>query len=139
MKREAALPFCHKHGIYFHRHSCNVIRASQTETDIHFKAKAMLGWALMKKGQTIFTEYPYFRKGRKIGEIDLMWLDEKKAIEFENNYTQERIAFKNRQFGDKFDVWVINLKEWRENFDASLRELLDKLGVWSNETVTSKT
>lgn len=135
MNRESVLPFCHKRGIYFHRQSCNVIRASPTETDVHFKAKAMLGWELMKKGQTIFTEYPVFKAGKKIGEIDLLWLDELKAFEFENNYTKERIQFKNEQFGKRFDVWVIDLAPWHKDFDASLKDLLERTGVWKDAIV----
>ena len=54
MDRQKVLAFCHKNGLYFHRISCNAIRASPTETDAHYKAKALLGWELMKKGQTIF-------------------------------------------------------------------------------------
>jgi len=129
MDRQKVLAFCHKNGLYFHRISCNAIRASPTETDAHYKAKALLGWELMKKGQTIFTEYPVFKGGKKVGEIDLLWLDELKAIEFENNYNNESIRLKKELYGKRLDVWVIDLAPWHADFDASLKELLEKLGV----------
>ena len=134
MKDSLILSFCRKQGIHLKlswRSHCNCVRFhNKNETTKHFLYKAGVAFELMKRGQTVFTEFE-FAYGKRTGVVekrmcfpvaDLVWLDEKIIVEFESHPTEEILKLKYEQFKD-FNVFVFDISK------VSIKEILEKIGV----------
>lgn len=126
-------PFCRKHGIKLSanwRNCLNVVRYhSSKETRKHFFYKCEVAWALLRKGQTVFTELqfdysrPFGRSERmRFPVADLVWLDEKIIVEFESRMTAESKSLKEMQFKG-FNTFVFDLRK------TSVDEILERIGA----------
>lgn len=124
--------FCRKHDIILPaswNHSCQAIRYhNKGESRKHFEAKSRVGFELMKRGQTIFTEFEFHKLKGDHGHrmnfpvCDLFWLDELIILEFESAPTKERIELKHNQF-KPMNTFVFDLRK------TTVEEMLRKIGI----------
>ncbi len=134
MNDSRILPFCHKNGIKLQlnwRSHCNKIAFhNKNESRLHFMYKAIVGFELMKAGQTVFSEFE-FRYGGQFGHkpnrmkfpvCDLFWLDELIVIEFESNLTEANRQLKSKQFRE-MNCFVFDIKK------TSFNEIYEKIGL----------
>lgn len=133
MKDAEILPFCRKHGIKLPaswRHCCQAVRFhNKNESQLHFLYKSEVASALMRQGQTIFTELAFdYRKTH--GEAkrmsypvtDLFWLDSRMVIEFESKITPTAKALKIEQFRD-FNCFVFDISK------LTIKDILERIGA----------
>lgn len=99
-----------------------------TDKEEHFLMKARIVYALLRNGQTCFTEFPLFALGsgwspsKRTPVADVVWLDEMKVIELESEFSEKKAKEKVKDFLP-FDVFVFDLKQ------NSIDDVLYKIGL----------
>jgi hypothetical protein len=129
MRDDAIQPFISKHRILMPmswRHSCNAVRYhDKRESRNHFMFKCEIAYALLSRGQTVFSELKL--PSRHDSPVaDLFWLDEKTVIEFESEYTNQKAKTKQAQFA-AYNVLVFDIKR------LTIIDVLRKLGIEAPE------
>lgn len=130
MRDELIQPFCSKNKIQLPmswRHSCNAVRYhDKREHKDHFMFKCEVAYALLSKGQTIFTELTL--PSRHDSPVcDLLWLEEKMVIEFESEYSEKKVAKKRAQYAE-YNVLVFDIKK------QTVADILKKIGIDVNDS-----
>lgn len=128
------LAFCWKNGVKLSGswwHSCQAVRYhNKGETKEHFMYKAEIAHELMRRGQTIFTEFEFSFKvpfGKDTARMlcpvaDIFWLDEKMVIELESKPIPFNVELKMEQFKD-FNPFVFDISK------HSVEYILEKIGA----------
>ena len=127
--------FVNKNGIklsgsWFAHYNC-VRYHNKGESANHWETKCKITGELLRKGQSVFSEFAFdykyttgsYGKRMQFPTADIFWLDEKMVIEVESKLTEETRLLKQAQYSD-FNLFIFNISG-----SETLEEFYERSGI----------